>query len=153
MVRIAEKYDIEHIAELYYQLHKHHCEIREDYYKMPDSDYFKESIKLLLEDTCQKVIVSDDGGFVNGYAVLKISEIDNELNHKRKICYIDSFAVHEEFRSKKIGRELIKFIEEYAKNEDCDIVELGVWYENYSAVDFYSFQDFNIRTLRMEKHL
>ena len=36
-----------------------------------------------------------------------------------------------------IIREMLTFIRELAAEKECDTAELGVWYENYDAVDFF----------------
>lgn len=39
MIRKAQKSDIPQLADIYKQLHTIHCNLRSDYYKMPEDDF------------------------------------------------------------------------------------------------------------------
>lgn len=53
---------------------------------------------------------------------------------------IEALVVDKDFRGKKIGEELIKFVEDYSKNEGCYVIELtsGKRREKDGALRFYT---------------
>ena len=45
---------------------------------------------------------------------------------------------------KGIGKQLIRAVEEYARNNGHDAIWLGVWQRNFRAVNFYQREGFRI---------
>lgn len=150
MIRNAKKSDIPLLAEIYRQLHSIHCEIRSDYYKMPDDDYFITDMENILKNEEITVIVSEYNSEIAGYALIFYVDMDSPVNLPIKKCFIEQFAVNEKFRRKGIGKRLITYIKKLAAENNCQSVELGVWCENYNAVEFYSEMGFVPRTYKME---
>ena len=149
MIRKATADDINQTAEIYKELHEHHIQIRSDFYRSPDMDFYRRQ----LAEQLDYVFVIEDGGVIQGYAILYIDGRDDCIHVARRRCYVDQFAVKKGFRRQGIGSKLMQFIREYALENDCMVIELGVWYENYDAVDFYGKNGFVPRTLNLELKL
>ena len=149
MIRKATADDINEAAEIFRELHEHHIQLRPDFYRSPDADFYCTQLAKQLDN----VFVIEDGGVIQGYATLFIDVCEDCVHIARKRCYVDHFAVKQEFRGQGIGSKLMQFIREYALENDCTVIELGVWYENYDAVDFYSKNGFVPRTLNLELKL
>ncbi len=151
MVRKAETDDIESVARIYSQLHKKHVEIRHDYFNMPNRSFFKSSLAETLSKGEKELIVYEKDGAVQGYAEFFIHEIlENEIHSFYRKCIIDQLAVDEDCQRKGVGRALAEYIKDYAREHSCHSIELGVWYENYDAVDFYGMVGFTPRMYKME---
>lgn len=146
MIRKATADDINETAEIYKELHEHHIQIRPDFYRSPDTDFYRTQLAEQLDN----VFVIVDGGVIQGYAILFVDVRDDCIHVARKRCYVDQFAVKKEFRRLGVGGKLMQFIREYALENECTAIELGVWYENYDAVDFYGKNGFVPRTLNLE---
>lgn len=153
MIRNAEEKDINAVAELFYELHEHHAELFGEFFRSADISFFQSAVKKMLEKDGKNVIVSEHNGAINGYAVFDISENGDELHFHRKVCFIDCIAVKSEFRRMGFGREMLTFIRELAAEKKCDTAELGVWYENYDAVDFFVKCGFMPRTIKLENKI
>lgn len=149
MIRKATADDINAMAEIYKELHEHHIQIRPDFYRSPDAEFYRTQLAEQLDN----VFVIESGGVIQGYATLFINEREDCIHIARKRCFVDQFAVKQEFRRQGVGGRLMQFIREYALLNDCMVVELGVWYENYDAVDFYGKNGFVPRTLNLELKL
>ncbi len=150
MIRKAKMSDIPQLAEIYRQLHCIHCEIRSDYYKMPDIDFFEKQMKKFMENEELTVFVYDNNSEIMGYAIILYVEMTEPLNCPFRKCLIEQFAVNEKFRRKGIGKKLMNYVKKLAAENNCQSVELGVWCENYNAVEFYSEMGFVPRTYKME---
>ena len=149
MIRKATADDINETAEIYKELHEHHIQMRPDFYRSPDADFYRSQLIEQLDN----VFVIENGGVIQGYAILYIDVRDDCIHIARKRCYVDQFAVKKEFRRQGVGGKLMQFIRKYALENDCTAIELGVWYENYDAVDFYGKNGFVPRTLNLELKL
>ena len=73
---------------------------------------------------------------IESIAVFLFLSKDFSLN-PIKTLYIDDFCVDENIRGKHIGRELYKYVADYAKKENFYRVTLHAWECNPSAIKFY----------------
>ncbi len=136
MIRTAEKKDAARVSELFRELHRHHCEIAPEKHRMPKDDCFSEVIGKALADSEQTILVSDDNG-INGYALIKIIDVDTPVKVPRRVCYIDCISVAENLRRNGIGTALFKAVEKFALENGCNAVQLSVDAENAGAERFY----------------
>lgn len=139
MIRKAKNSDSAQLAELFSQLHRHHCEIAPHKHRMPSYEFFERGIKEILEDEDQTVLVNleESENKINAYAVLKLIEYNSEQKIYQKICFIDCFAVAEETRGKGVGSMLFNAVKEFGRERGCNAVQLGVDAENGGAIKFY----------------
>ena len=100
MIRKARVSDIPQLAEIYRQLHIIHCNIRSDYYKMPDDNFFIKDMEKLLKNEELTVFVYDNNSEIMGYAIILYVELTEPLNFPFRKCLIEQFAVNEKFRRK-----------------------------------------------------
>lgn len=150
MIRQAVSGDIPRLAELFRQLHRHHVEIKPEAFRMPEDWWFTERIRGILEDGESAVLVHESGGELNGYAVVKVMEVDTADKYPRRMCYIDCFAVAENARRQGIGTALFEEVKRFALEHDCTSVQLGVTACNTGAVEFYGKMGLTPRTIQME---
>ncbi len=150
MIRIANNCDREELTALFIELHSHHVEIKPETFRMPEREWFSRRISEILDDGEFKVFVHDNGFGIDGYAVVKIMDINSEEKFPRKVCYIDCFAVAKNCRRKGIGTELFSAVKKFGIENGCTSVQLGVSACNRGAVAFYEKQGLLQRTIQME---
>lgn len=153
MIRKAEKSDIAQMAEIYEELHLTHCEIRSDFYKAPPADFYPDALEKQFENGNNHIIVDEEGGVITAYAIFFIFEKGDEICFYMKRCFVDQFAVRSSYRRKGVGTQLMDYIKSFARKENCTALDLGVWYENAAAMDFYKNFGFKPRTVKMELKL
>lgn len=153
MIRNADFNDSERLTELFMQLHRHHVEIKPETFIMPERGWFSGRISEILNDNGQTVIVYESGGVINGYAVVKITDVNTEDKRPRRMCYIDCFAVSENCRRQGIGTELFNAVKAFGRENSCTSVQLGVSAYNTDAVAFYEKMGLAPRTIQMEEKL
>lgn len=153
MIRIADINDRERLTELFMQLHRHHVRIKPETFGMPEREWFSERIAEILNDGGQTVLVHESGGTVDGYAVVKITDVNTEEKIPRRTCYIDCFAVAEESRRTGVGTDLFNAVKAFGKERGCTSVQLGVTARNVGAVAFYEKMGLVPRTIQMETRL
>ncbi len=152
MVRMAVREDIPELAELFMELHEHHVRLNPKTFRMPPDDYFTERMTGLVNDEGMKVFVHCGSG-IDGYAAVKIMDVDTEEKIPRRMCYIDCFAVSERSRRQGAGTELFSAVKEFARENDCNTVQLGVSADNRGAVEFYNKMGLTPRTIQMKLYL
>lgn len=153
MIRKAEKSDIAQMAEIYEELHLTHCEIRSDFYKAPPADFYPVALEKQFENGNNHIIVGEESGIITAYAIFFVFEKGDEICFDMKRCFIDQFAVRSSYRRKGVGTQLMDYIRSFAQKENCTALDLGVWYENATAMDFYKSFGFEPRTVKMELKL
>lgn len=149
MIRRANAEDIPRLAELFRQLHAHHAAIKPEAFRMPGGEWFAERIRGIFEDGEAVILVSADRE-PNGYAVIKIIDVDTEDKYPRRMCYIDCFAVAENARRQGIGTALFGEVKRFARENGCTSVQLGVTACNTGAVEFYRKMGLAPRNIQME---
>lgn len=153
MIRIADINDRERLTELFAELHRHHVGIKPEMFRMPERGWFSERMTEILNDVGQTVFVHESGGKLDGYAVVKIMDVNTEEKIPRRMCYIDCFAVAEECRRTGVGTELFGAVKAFGRERGCTSVQLGVTACNTGAVAFYKKMGLAPRTIQMEVKL
>lgn len=153
MIRIADFNDLERLTELFMQLHRRHVEIKPETFIMPERGWFSGRISEILNDSGQTVLVYDHGGVINGYAIVKIMNVNTEGKRPRRMCYVDCFAVSESCRRQGIGTELFNAVKAFGRENGCTSIQLGVSACNTDAVAFYEKMGLAPRTIQMEKRI
>lgn len=153
MVRNAKKSDIPMMTEIYEELHLTHCDIRSDFYKAPPVSFYTKALNEVFGDDNNHIIVTEENGNLTGYAIFFVTEKGSEICFDIKCCFIDQFAVRSSYRRKGVGSQLMDYIKKHAEAEKCTSVELGVWAENSTAMEFYKSFGFKPRTIKMELKL
>lgn len=83
-------------------------------------------------------------GYAHGYIRMFLDE---------KRLMLDGLVVKPEYMRKKIGQQLQNELEKYAKENNCDVMELFVTTNNASAESFYRKNGFVDSRLHMIKRL
>lgn len=152
MVRIAGKGDISELAGLFKELHEYHVSLKPKSFRMPSDDYFVGRITEMMNDDNLTLFIHC-GGRIDGYAEVRIIDVNTEEKIPRRMCYIDCFAVSEGSRRQGVGTELFKSVKVFAQESKCDTVQLGVTAVNSGAIEFYKKMGLAPRTIQMELYL
>jgi diamine N-acetyltransferase len=80
---------------------------------------------------------------VAGYLKLNFNDAQTELQDK-KAAEVERIYVSAEHHGKHIGRSLLNFAADIARNRYLEYLWLGVWEHNDKAIGFYKHHGFNI---------
>ena len=155
MIRKAENSDIPRILELLVQVNMVHHNGRPDLFKGPATKYTEEELETIIVDPERPVFVfTDEKGITLGYAFCIVKETKNDnLMMDHRTLYIDDLCVDEKCRGQHIGKQLLEYVESYAKKNSFDSLTLNVWKLNDSAYEFYLKNGMEIQKIGMEKIL
>lgn len=70
-----------------------------------------------------------------------------------KYLELDHVIVHPDYRSKKIGETMTRFLREIAIKENCKMLALDVYTTNYDGIRFYMNQGLKPRGFHMTEYL
>lgn len=101
-----------------------------------DYDWFK--ALLSVRSKRRFVLVAEQGDRIVGFVI---------AYKYRENAYVDSLAVHPEYRSLGIGGRLLTALEEIMANKGVERILLSVKDNNLRALDFYLRKGYNIRGL------
>lgn len=68
-----------------------------------------------------------------------------------KHCYIDDLVSSEQYRSKGFGAELLKYAEQFSKEQGCTGLRLCTGIENERGKKFYEKNGWNLRAIVYKK--
>jgi ribosomal protein S18 acetylase RimI-like enzyme len=82
-------------------------------------------------------------GDIAGYMKLNFNNAQNEFKDKNAL-EIERIYVSGEHHGKRIGKKLLDFAINIARDKRFDYVWLGVWEHNYKAIGFYEHNGFKL---------
>ena len=137
MIRLAKISDINSIIELLKDVLLIHHNIRPDLFKEKGYKYDKDGLIKLMSKDNYKIFVYEENNKVLGYIFIEIKEnLESFSTNYNKEIYIDDLCVDEKYRGKNIGKELVLYVKEYAKEINANYITLHV-YKGNLASDFY----------------
>ena len=152
MFRKATLDDIPQTAEIFRQLHELHVKAKPESFRTVPIEFFRDRLEWYVKGENAEVLVADEGG-ITAFAAVKLLDVTAEEKFPRRLCYVDCFAVDESRRRQGTGRRLMGYIREFARENACTSVQLGVSAFNESAKSFYQAMGFTPRTFIMEQKI
>lgn len=146
MVRFAQKRDLARVNELRRQVNDLHANGRPDIFKPGFCQELQDRVYELWRSRDSGVIVAERDGLVCGMACVEyLTRPASPYNRERKIYHVAEFGVDPAFRRQGVGRELMEFMRDDARERGFTRIELDMWTFNEGAQQFYEaigFQTF-----------
>lgn len=150
IIEYEDKY-LEDVRDLLVELEEYILTVDKDELDQLHPEYREKMALLDLEEVnendgkCFLAIENDKAiGLIMG-TIIKYDEYDY-LDYKcPKRGEITELVVSQKVRSKGIGRELMKVMEQYFKDNGCEYVLVDVFAYNDNAINFYEKHDYHAR--------
>lgn len=150
-IRKAELSDYDVIAKLASQLHRIHFLQRSDIYGECENPLENDYFEKLMNDDLVFIFVIEVEELVVAYTILKLIETPKRAAYTERIYLeIDHICVAEDYRGKSIGKNLVRYIKEFAQTQSATLIELSVTEFNKEAIEFYQAIGFKTRSRKME---
>lgn len=151
-IRKAVQADCTKIRPLQKQIADLHHEGKPNMFKAEARYHSEEAFAKMLADPEHFIyIAEDDAGRVVGYAFAVIMHVRNHSTYVDfERFYIDDICVLQECRRMGIGKLLFEECRKQAIESDCDLIDLGVFGFNKSAIAFYESCGMTEQQRRME---
>ena len=94
-----------------------------------------------------EIFVAKIGKVIVGYMIISLKEGKKNGYKYRKELAIDALGVDKDYRNQGIGKKLLEFIKEYAKDNGCTDLRLTVNEENVNAIHLYKKVGFKVKNI------
>lgn len=140
-IRKATIEDAEMLAELSYQtfydaFHAHPKNAPEDLADYMEKAFNPETVRAELAEENSIFLVAEIENEIAGYAKVMIGAIEDGISAEKPI-ELNRLYSHQKFLGKGVGARLMERCFRIAKENDCDVMWLGVWEFNPRAQAFY----------------
>ena len=153
-IRKAQVRDIPALQELLQQILLVHHQARPDIFKAKGSKFSNEELEKILEQESTPIFVfENEAGEILGHLFCSIKEPVSHILNPIKTLFIEDLCVNEKARGQKVGEQLYRFVEDYAREIGCYNLTLNVWNDNVGALDFYERLALQAQETVMEKIL
>lgn len=136
MIRKSTVDDIPAIAELYREQFREMAKLIPDFIK--EGDQSIEFLEKTISSDDSDILVYENDGRVVGFILLQAKERpDFDFMLPGKYCYIMDIIVTESHRNKGFATALMNSAKDWAKEQDCNFVNLDVLVNNHGAINLY----------------
>ena len=136
MIRKATVDDTPAIAELYREQFREMAKLIPDFIK--EGDQSIEFLEKTISNDDSDILVYENDGIVVGFILLQAKERpDFDFMIPGKYCYIMDIIVTEAHRNKGFGTALMNSAKDWAKEQNCNFVNLDVLVNNHGAIKLY----------------
>ena len=136
MIRKATHNDISAISELYREQFREMAKLIPDFIK--EGDQSIEFLEKTISSDDSDILVYENDGIVVGFILLQAKERpDFDFMLPGKYCYIMDVIVTEAHRNNGFGTALMNSAKDWAKEQDCNFVNLDVLSNNAGAITLY----------------
>lgn len=147
-IRLAVEQDYDAVERIMKQVHNMHVGWRPDIYI--DADPVMPHNMYLAHLAEGQVIVAEVAGEVVGLVIYLTRHISGGPMKERKVLYVDSMAVEEQYRGQGIGHKLFDYILQLCHEQQYDGLELQVNARNAAARAMYEKYGFTEKSINME---
>ncbi len=148
MIRKATVDDIPAISELYREQFREMAKMMPDFIK--EGDQSVEFLEKTISNDDSDILVYEDNGNVVGFILLQAKERpDFDFMRPGKYCYIMDIIVTEAHRNKGFGTALMNSANDWAKEQNCNFVNLDVLVNNHGAIKLYEKLGFTPKAQEM----
>jgi diamine N-acetyltransferase len=137
-IRPAIQSDLAALVALNQPVQKFHAGLRPDLIRSPDTHDMTPWLAEFIAKENFRVLVAEELGHPVGHAVYEIrSRAESLITCARRSIYVHQMSVAPEKRRKGIGKALLRYIREQARELGITSIELDVWSANTQAKEFY----------------
>ena len=136
MIRKATHNDISAISELYREQFREMAKLIPDFIK--EGNQSVEFLEKTISSDDSDILVYENDGRVVGFILLQAKERpDFDFMIPGKYCYIMDIIVTESHRNKGFATALMNSAKDWAKEQNCNFVNLDVLVNNHGAIKLY----------------
>lgn len=148
LIRNAKKEEYKAVEALMEQVQQMHIGWRPDIYQFNETVLPYEMYEQAVAD--QTAFIAECDGHVAGTMLIMYRHIENPVQVKRDIIFVDSMAVDEAYRGKGIGHAFFDFLKRVKEQRGYDGIELSVNAQNEAAYKMYTDYGFTNKSITME---
>jgi len=154
IIRPAAPDDYEGICDVLEEVDALHREVLPHIFRKPDRAVRGREAIPVMGEPKMSLFVAEAAGSVVGVLRVRICESPpGPLMVPRCYATIDDLVVREGWRRRGVGRALMTWAEEWAREKGLEAIELGVWEFNADAICFYQQLGYTTLSRKLGKPL
>ncbi len=152
MLRKAETYDWKEIKELNRKLIAYEIKSFDNSLNIKWIDGTDKYFQKVTDNDNYLTLVYEENGKIIGYLIASCSELPAYRQKGLKV-EIEHIFIEEEYQTRRIGSEMFKEAEKWAKDKGATVLSVATSALNFPAVSFYKKHGFSEYILTLEKNL
>ncbi len=142
-IKISRNNDPQLIARLNHDVQKLHHEIEPDIFKTFSLERMTNVFTKLLDDSSISAFVAFADETPAAYILFSEKYVEeNDFKYGYSVLHIDQLCVDSPYKGRGIGKMLVDFAKQYAKDNNIKRVEMNYWTKNQNSGDFFRSQGF-----------
>ena len=151
--RHATPVDYESVEALWLELNRHHVRAEPELIKPVDTYLSRDDYNAVVQDPKQTILLLLEESNIVGAAWLVERMHVGGQAIEMPVAFMQEFCTRESRRRRGLGQELMKAVEQWAKERDVARIEFNVWAGNKSAISFYEKLGFGYARHEMYKRV
>jgi ribosomal protein S18 acetylase RimI-like enzyme len=142
-LKILRTEDPELVARLNHDVQNLHYEIEPELFKPFSLESMTHMFAGMLRDPAMSAYVAYVDETPAAYLVVAERTLDeNAFRYAYKVLYIDQVCVNSGFKGQGIGKALVDFAKQLAKESQINRIEMNYWTKNNNSGEFFRSQGF-----------
>ena len=143
-IRLADARDAEQINILRKAVNDLHVEGRPRHFKAGFGSELREHIYIYLAGGFGYAAVAEEEGKIVGMVMVDyIDRPESPYRYAERFCHIAEICVEKDRRRMGVGKRLLDFVKQDAREKGLSRIELDVWAFN-DALEFYESEGFTV---------
>ena len=144
MIRLATIHDLKEVNRLRRQVNDLHVQGRPDLFKAGFGPEIQAYAEQYLNGENGYAAVEETDGVIAGMVMVDyIVRPEGTYSPERKFCHIAEICVDDAYRLRGVGKRLMDYVKQDAKEKGFPRIELDVWAFN-DALAFYAAEGFTV---------
>lgn len=149
-IEIIKTEDTALLAKLNHDVQELHNHIEPEIFKPYSSESMKRLFDEILQDENASAYLAYYNDVVAGYILLtRKDHKENSFKESYSVVNIDQICVDGDFKGKGIGKELVDFAKDYARDLKISRIEMNYWTKNNNSGEFFRSQGFETYNERL----
>jgi len=150
-IRPASAGDYRFVEALWQEQTRHHAALEPELIREVATCISRRDYEEALRDGKREIAVVETAGGLQGFAVLVERRIDGGMAIPRAVAFIQEICVTHRARRNGVGRALMRYAEDWARQRQLTDIYLNVWASNTAALAFYRALGFSELRLKLSK--
>lgn len=161
IIRSGEESDLDSLCDLYFEFHEFHAQYLPAYLQSLGEPTVHERMELrqaimdILQGSESAILVAEESGRIVGFAeiYLKLPDPNDRAKTHTPYAHLQSLYVAEAFRHKRIGKQLLQAVEDWARMRGAVELTLDIWEFSAGPLEFYRKSGYHTYRRALTKNL
>ncbi|KDN58023.1 GNAT family N-acetyltransferase [Exiguobacterium sp. AB2] len=137
-MRLVETNDADLIATLNRPIHERHVALMPHFFAPYNHKHMRDAFAVTMAQAGHHFLVAEVEGEPIGYVWMQeVTSDANAFRNAKRTLYVRQISIHPGHQRLGYGRQMMEYVEEWARSHDFATIELDYWVANKNAARFY----------------